>query len=69
MDPLVRRLVIRIALRACGVAAVLAAAAWLLADRPIAGALAGLVPGMAASVLLFAYSMAATGLWRYRSAA
>ncbi|MDE2851514.1 MAG: MFS transporter [Acidobacteriota bacterium] len=31
------------------------------------GALAGLVPGMAASVLLFAYSMAATGLWRYRS--
>ena len=31
------------------------------------GALAGLVPGMAASVLLFAYSMAATGLWQYRS--
>ncbi len=31
------------------------------------GALAGLVPGMAASVLLFVYSMAATGLWRYRS--
>ncbi len=31
------------------------------------GALAGLVPGMVASVLLFAYSMAATGLWRYRS--
>ena len=31
------------------------------------GALAGLVPGMAASVLLFTYSMAATGLWRYRS--
>ena len=31
------------------------------------GALAGLVPGMAASVLLFLYSMAATGLWRYRS--
>ena len=31
------------------------------------GALAGLVPGMAASVLLFAYSMVATGLWRYRS--
>ena len=31
------------------------------------GALAGLVPGMAVSVLLFAYSMAATGLWRYRS--
>ena len=33
------------------------------------GALAGLVPGMAASVLLFAYSMVATGLWRYRSQA
>lgn len=32
------------------------------------GALAGLVPGMAVSVLLFAYSMAATELWRYRSA-
>ena len=31
------------------------------------GALAGLVPGMVASVLLFVYSMAATGLWRYRS--
>ena len=31
------------------------------------GALAGLVPGMAASVLLFVYSMAVTGLWRYRS--
>jgi len=31
------------------------------------GALAGLVPGMAVSVLLFVYSMAATGLWRYRS--
>lgn len=31
------------------------------------GALAGLVPGMAASVLLYIYSMAATGLWRYRS--
>ena len=31
------------------------------------GALAGLVPGMAVSVLLFAYSMVATGLWRYRS--
>lgn len=33
------------------------------------GALAGLVPGMAASVLLFVYSVAATGLWRYRSRA
>ena len=33
------------------------------------GPLAGLVPGMAASVLLFVYSMLATGLWRYRSAA
>ncbi len=33
------------------------------------GALAGLVPGMAASVLLFVHSMAATGLWRYRSRA
>lgn len=32
------------------------------------GALAGLVPGMAVSVLLFLYSMAATELWRYRSA-
>ena len=32
------------------------------------GPLAGLVPGMAASVLLFVYSMLATGLWRYRSA-
>ena len=31
------------------------------------GPLAGLVPGMAVSVLLFVYSMAATGLWRYRS--
>ena len=31
------------------------------------GPLAGLVPGMVASVALFAYSMAATGLWRYRS--
>ena len=43
MDPLVRRLVIRIALRACGAAAVLAVAGWLVADMPIAGALAGLV--------------------------
>ncbi len=33
------------------------------------GPLAGLVPGMAASILLFVYSMLATGLWRYRSAA
>ncbi len=33
------------------------------------GALAGLTPGMAASVVLFAYSMTATGLWRYRSGA
>ena len=43
MDPLVRRLVIRIVLRAIGVAAVLAVAGWLLAGMPIAGALTGVV--------------------------
>ena len=43
MDPLVRRLVFRIVLRAFGAAAVLAAAGWLLGDTPLVGALAGVV--------------------------
>ena len=43
MDPLVRRLVIRIVLLAGGAAALLAVAGWLLAGMPLAGALAGLV--------------------------
>ena len=47
MDPLVRRLVARIALRAIAAAAVLAVAGWLLADMPIVGALAGLVAVLA----------------------
>ena len=43
MDPLVRKLVIRIASRALAAAAALAAAGWLLAGIPIVGALAGVV--------------------------
>lgn len=43
MDTLVRKLFLRITLRACAAAAVLAAAGWLLAGMPFAGALAGVV--------------------------
>ena len=42
MAPLVRRLFIRIALRACGAAAALAILGWLLAGMAVIGALAGL---------------------------
>lgn len=43
MDPLVRRLIFRIVLRAAGAALALAAAGWLLAGAPVVGALAGVV--------------------------
>ena len=43
MDPLVRRLIFRIVLRAAGAALALAAAGWLLAGEPVVGALAGVV--------------------------
>ena len=43
MDTLVRRLLLRIALRACAAAAALSLIGWLAAGAPVAGALAGLV--------------------------
>ena len=43
MDTLVRKLLLRVALRACGAAAALSVLGWLAAGAPVAGAMAGLV--------------------------
>ena len=43
MDPLVRKLAVRILLRTCACAVLAAIAGWLLANEPLAGALAGAV--------------------------
>ena len=43
MDPLVRKLAVRILLRSCACAVLGGIAGWLLAKEPLAGALAGAV--------------------------
>ncbi len=47
MEPLIRKLAVRILMRLCGWAALAAVAAWLAADEPLAGALAGAVVALA----------------------